>query len=117
MEIQAGLGKTQYGCIPMAPHTAWEWMERYGAVNLGAGACEQSHEWRYEKVTEELKANQEIEKLKKRLEETKRTCKEAGKASPGRKRIWNICTQKRKKNWTSGICESVRNIKEVETFL
>ena len=22
LEIQAGLGKTQYGCIPMAPHTA-----------------------------------------------------------------------------------------------
>ena len=30
VEIQAGLGKTQYGCIPMAPHTAWEWMECYG---------------------------------------------------------------------------------------
>lgn len=34
VEIQAGLGKTQYGCIPMAPHTAWEWLERYGAFNL-----------------------------------------------------------------------------------
>lgn len=34
VEIQAGLGKTQYGCIPMAPHTAWEWLERYGAVTL-----------------------------------------------------------------------------------
>lgn len=34
IEIQAGLGKTQYGCIPMAPHTAWEWIERYGAVQL-----------------------------------------------------------------------------------
>lgn len=79
VEIQAGLGKTQYGCIPMAPHTAWEWMERYGAVNLGAGACEQSHEWRYEKVTEELKANQEIEKLKKRLEETKGLAKKQAK--------------------------------------
>ena len=44
-------------------------MERYGAVDLGAGACEQSHEWRYEKVTEELKANQEIEKLEKRMDE------------------------------------------------
>lgn len=33
VEIQAGLGKTQYGCIPMAPHTAWEWMEQYGAVD------------------------------------------------------------------------------------
>ena len=79
MEIQAGLGKTQYGCIPMAPHTAWEWMERYGAVDLGAGACEQSHEWRYEKVTEELKANHEIEKLEKRLEETKGLAKKQAK--------------------------------------
>lgn len=34
VEIQAGLGKTQYGCLPMAPHTAWEWLERYGAVQL-----------------------------------------------------------------------------------
>lgn len=32
IEIQGGLGKTQYGCIPMAPHTAWEWMEFYGAI-------------------------------------------------------------------------------------
>lgn len=34
VEIQAGLGKTQYGCIPMAPHTAWEWMEQYGPVQI-----------------------------------------------------------------------------------
>ena len=33
VEIQAGLGKTQYGCIPMAPHTAWEWMECYGGID------------------------------------------------------------------------------------
>lgn len=32
VEIQAGLGKTQYGCIPMPPHTAWEWLELYGPV-------------------------------------------------------------------------------------
>ena len=48
-------------------------------MDLGAGACEQSHEWRYEKVTEELKANQEIEKLKKRLEETKGLAKKQAK--------------------------------------
>ena len=34
IEVQAGLGKTQYGCIPMAPHTSWEWMESYGPVRL-----------------------------------------------------------------------------------
>lgn len=36
VEIQGGLGKTQYGCIPMAPHTAWEWMEQYGSIDIGA---------------------------------------------------------------------------------
>ncbi len=35
VEIQAGLGQTQYGCLPLAPHTAWEWLEQYGAVQLG----------------------------------------------------------------------------------
>jgi len=34
IEIQAGLGKTQYGCIPMAPNTAWEWLEKYGAIQI-----------------------------------------------------------------------------------
>ena len=34
IELQAGLGKTQYGCIPMAPHTTWEWSERYETIQL-----------------------------------------------------------------------------------
>lgn len=36
VEIQAGLAKTQYGCLPMAPHTAWEWLEQYGPVQADA---------------------------------------------------------------------------------
>ncbi|MEG0167668.1 MAG: DUF5107 domain-containing protein [Ruthenibacterium sp.] len=36
VEIQAGIGKTQYGCIPMAPHTTWDWVEAYGPVQLTA---------------------------------------------------------------------------------
>lgn len=32
-EIQAGLAKTQYECIPMPPNTAWEWLEGYSAIN------------------------------------------------------------------------------------
>lgn len=52
VEIQAGLGKTQYGCIPMAPHTAWEWLERYGAVTLDrrSHSFEQEREWMTAKV-------------------------------------------------------------------
>lgn len=32
-EIQAGLARTQYECIPMPPCSAWEWVEGYGAMS------------------------------------------------------------------------------------
>lgn len=32
IEIQAGLGKTQYECIPMPPKTSWSWVEVYTAA-------------------------------------------------------------------------------------
>ena len=44
VEIQGGLGKTQYGCIPMAPNTAWEWLELYGAVQTSKDASTSSYE-------------------------------------------------------------------------
>jgi len=31
-EIQAGIAKTQYECLPMPPKTVWEWVEAYGAL-------------------------------------------------------------------------------------
>lgn len=31
-EIQAGIAKTQYECLPMPPKTVWEWIEAYGAI-------------------------------------------------------------------------------------
>lgn len=34
VEIQAGLGKTQYECIPMPPKTHWDWIECYTSVEL-----------------------------------------------------------------------------------
>ena len=34
VELQAGLGKTQYGCIPMAPNTTWDWTERFENLQL-----------------------------------------------------------------------------------
>ena len=34
VEIQAGLGQTQYECVPMPPKTTWEWVESYGAIQL-----------------------------------------------------------------------------------
>jgi len=34
VEIQAGLGQTQYEHIPMPPNTAWSWVESYGAIQV-----------------------------------------------------------------------------------
>jgi hypothetical protein len=43
-EIQAGLAKTQYECIPMPPKTTWEWLEAYGAIHASP---DKAHgEWR-----------------------------------------------------------------------
>lgn len=32
VELQAGLGQTQYECVPMPAGAAWEWMEAYGLL-------------------------------------------------------------------------------------
>lgn len=34
IEIQAGLAKTQYGCLPMPPNSSWDWIEQYGPVSV-----------------------------------------------------------------------------------
>ena len=34
IELQAGLGQTQYECIPMPPNTAWSWVECYGPIQI-----------------------------------------------------------------------------------
>ncbi|MDY2610011.1 MAG: DUF5107 domain-containing protein [Eubacteriales bacterium] len=36
VEMQAGLGKTQYECIPMPPKTTWSFCECYTAANIPA---------------------------------------------------------------------------------
>lgn len=68
LEIQAGLGKTQYGCIPMAPHTAWEWMEKYGAVQIPESNA--PHREREAYLTEMLKKAGCVEQMEQELKET-----------------------------------------------
>ncbi len=38
VEIQAGLAKTQYECLPMPPETTWEWLEAYGPLQADPAA-------------------------------------------------------------------------------
>lgn len=71
LEIQAGLGKTQYGCIPMAPHTAWEWMEQYGSVQISEDVLEKEYRERTVLVTGKILETGLHEKLKEKLETSK----------------------------------------------
>jgi len=38
VEIQAGLGQTQYGCVPMQPYGTWEFAEVYGSIAIDPNA-------------------------------------------------------------------------------
>lgn len=71
IEIQAGLGKTQYGCIPMAPHTVWEWMEQYGAVKIDSTLMGMEHKKRREEVTALLNREEQPKKMEALLEESR----------------------------------------------
>lgn len=75
IEIQAGLGKTQYGCLPMAPHTAWEWMERYGAVQIRGQEMEKSFEELRGTVTAGVKAMPQWQEMEQILADTKKMAK------------------------------------------
>ena len=79
VEIQAGLAKTQYGCIPMAPHTAWEWLERYGAIQLGQENREQSFEELRDSFTEKLKQQRVYSEMETVLIKTKIMAKSPAK--------------------------------------
>ncbi len=71
VEIQAGLGKTQYGCLPMAPHTAWEWVEQYGPVTVSKELMNDSHEKREKILTDMLEEAKRPEYLENLVKETR----------------------------------------------
>lgn len=75
IEIQAGLGKTQYGCVPMAPHTAWEWLERYGAIELEKPDREDSFENLRDKVTTTIQKKKMWQEMETVLHATKEMAK------------------------------------------
>ncbi|MDD3139034.1 MAG: DUF5107 domain-containing protein [Lachnospiraceae bacterium] len=78
VEIQAGLGKTQYGCIPMPPHSAWEWVEQYGPMKMPEGEQKLPFEKLQEKVTAKVEAELHKRKLEEVLTETKVMAKSKG---------------------------------------
>jgi len=75
IEIQAGVGKTQYGCIPMAPNTAWEWLERYGANEIPAEMVQADYEELREFMTEKVLASPVYQEMEEKLAMTKSMAK------------------------------------------
>lgn len=73
-EIQCGLGKTQYGCIPMSPHAAWEWLEVYGPIQVEPSKVHGDYTTAREAV-EAYITSQGITRdvLEQRLKETRQT--------------------------------------------
>lgn len=77
VEIQAGLGKTQYGCIPMAPNTAWEWMEQYGAIQISKASLQEFMTAQAE-VTSVVKELAGLKSMEETLLETRTLAKTRG---------------------------------------
>lgn len=75
LEVQGGLAKTQYGCIPMAPHTAWEWMEQYGSVQIAEDILAKDYKERTAWVTENVLSAGLHEKMRQKLETSRATAK------------------------------------------
>lgn len=75
VEIQAGLAKTQYGCLPMAPNTAWEWLERYGAIQIPEENLTKNHIERSRQLTDWIRLEGIPEDMEATLKRTKETAK------------------------------------------
>lgn len=71
LEIQAGLAKTQYGCLPMPPHSAWEWLEQYGSIQIERTECERAHDELSKIVTEKISEHIKGEHLEEKLIESR----------------------------------------------
>lgn len=77
IEIQAGLAKTQYGCLPMAPHTAWEWAEEYGPVQIAPEILGKPHKERAAFLSQKLTGSQIPQKLEEKCQAMKNLAKTA----------------------------------------
>ena len=69
-EIQAGVGQTQYECIPMPPKTAWEWVECYGAVSMDPSTVHGDWDTAIEQTAATIEKLVSPEKLNKLLADT-----------------------------------------------
>ena len=79
VEIQAGLAQTQYGCLPMAAHTAWEWVEQYSGIRIADENRKQPYPDFRCKVTQQVQETMQRRGLDRLLSETSKLAKTAGR--------------------------------------
>ncbi|MGL6174056.1 MAG: DUF5107 domain-containing protein, partial [Cellulosilyticaceae bacterium] len=73
IEIQAGLAKTQYGCLPMPAQSEWEWLEAYGAIQIEPELVQGDWKVLRQAVNKELESLLPTQKLENTLEESRET--------------------------------------------
>ena len=78
-EIQAGLAKTQYGCIPMGAGETWEWIELYGAVPADEEALFGGYEQAQAHMRAALGRLPEFANLEQELEDTAAMARRPGR--------------------------------------
>lgn len=71
VEIQAGIGRTQYECIPMPPKAAWEWIEVYSPVNIDPKKAHGSWNKAQDEIDRVLSSAWNEDELEKMLDKTK----------------------------------------------
>lgn len=70
VEIQAGLGKTQYECLPMPPKTVWSFMECYTLADIGKSSVQKPYDELVQTVNDKVNSLYSSDALD-------RLCKEA----------------------------------------
>lgn len=70
VEIQAGLGKTQYECLPMPPKTVWSFMECYTLADIGKSSVQKPYDELVQSVNDKVNSLYSSDALD-------RLCKEA----------------------------------------
>ncbi|MBQ4067152.1 MAG: DUF5107 domain-containing protein, partial [Clostridia bacterium] len=75
VELQGGIAHTQYECLPMPPHTTWEWLEGYCALKADGDTVH--GEWQDAKAEVAARLDEIItdEKMDEILEATKTMAK------------------------------------------
>lgn len=67
VEIQAGLGKTQYECLPMPPKTSWSFIECYALADIGKETVKGEYKELVEAVKKQISEHGNSDTLDKRL--------------------------------------------------